>query len=486
MIDFGEWLPDQPDLNSKGLTVAINVIPAARGYRSLRGLTSISNAATNKIQGIFAAKDNAGTVTLFAGDSGKLYKYDAGTNNLVDSSASGGYSIGTNKWRFVQFGDKVLAAGGTGTNLQKYQVGTDSAFSDGAGSPPKAKFIAVVRDQVWTAFTDDGSGNDIPFRTRWSGINDETSWTSGTDQSDHQDIPDAGNITGLVGGQYAVILLERAIAVAQYVGTPLIYQIDRVETARGCKYSGSVANIGRMVFYLSDDGFYSFDGRQSTPIGAEKVNRFWLEDHDSTNTHKMSAAVDPVNQIVCWSYVSNDSTDGEPDRMLVYNYQVQRWSLVNIQAEIIAPFFTSSITMEGLDSISSTLDAMEGTMDALYKGGSFIFGGAINKKLATFSGTTLAATLETQELSLTPKKHTVVTRTVPAFETNAGGAVTMSIGTRNKLDDAVSFSTAQSLTTDGFCPHRDQGRFHRMRMQLTGNWQKAFGVDVEGSPIGRR
>ena len=48
MIDFGEWLPDQPELNSKGLTVATNVIPAARGYRSLRGLTFYHQQCRNK------------------------------------------------------------------------------------------------------------------------------------------------------------------------------------------------------------------------------------------------------------------------------------------------------------------------------------------------------------------------------------------------------------------------------------------------------
>lgn len=486
MIDFGEWLPDQPDLGSKGVTVAKNVIPMARGYRSLRGLTGMSNAATSKILGIFAAKDNDGDVTLFAGDSGKLYKYDATTNNLVDSSASGGYSIAGQRWRFVQFGDKVLAAGGTGNNLQKYQVGVDSAFSNLTGSPPKSKFIAVVRDQVWVAHVDDGSGNDLPYRTQWSGLNDETSWTVGTDQSDFQDIPDAGRIVGLVGGEYAVILLERGIAIAQYVGTPLIYQIDRVETARGCKYEGSVAHIGKTVFYYSDDGFYAFDGRRSTPIGAEKVNRFFYDDHDASNASKMTAAVDPINQIVCWSYVSNDSTDSEPDRILVFNYQLNRWSIIDAQTELVAPFFTTSVTTEGLDNISSTMDGLGGTLDSLYVGGSFVFGGATANKLATFSGDVLAATIETQEFSLAPKKHTVVTRSVPAFEVSNGGTVAVSIGTRNLQSDAVTFSTPQSLTADGFCQHRDQGRFHRVRMELAGGWQKAFGIDLEGRTLGRR
>jgi hypothetical protein len=452
----------------------------------MHGFAPLSNAAGSAIRGIFAGKDNNGNVTLFAGDTTKLYKYNSANNNLVDSSASGGYSIAaTDRWRFVQFGNKVLAAATTGTNLQKYELGTDSAFSNLSGTPPKAEFIATVRDQVWLGNVDDGSGA-VPFRVQWSGLNDETSWTVGTDQSDYQDIVDAGNVQGLVGGEYAVILMERAIAVANYVGSPLIYQIDRVETARGCKYKGSVANIGRLVFYISDDGFYSFDGRQSQPIGAEKVNRWFMDDHDSSHAAKMSAAVDPVNNVVCWSYVSNDSTDGEPDRIIIYNYQLGRWSIANVQAQLITPFFTSGLTMEALDNVTSNMDALSGLMDSLYKGGAFLFGGAYDDKIYSFGGSTLAATIETAELSVTPNRHTVITRTVPAFEIGSSGSVTMSVGYRDRQDDAVLYTTAEPLTDEGFCQHRAQARFHRFRMQLTGNWEKAFGVDIEGRPLGRR
>ena len=40
--------------------------------------------------------------------------------------------------------------------------------------------------------------------------------------------------------------MERAIAVAYYVGSPLIYEINRVETQRGCPFPNSVANVGEM------------------------------------------------------------------------------------------------------------------------------------------------------------------------------------------------------------------------------------------------
>lgn len=488
MINFGEWLPDQPPLNLNGVTVAKNVIPAVSGYRSIPNFTAVSNAADGTLKGIFAAKDNSGNVTLFAADSTKIYKFNVGTSNL-DSINTGFSLTGSEKWRFVQFGTSVIATGGIGENIQEFTIGTDSAFGNLGGSPPKADFIAVVRDQVWVANLDEGSGR-VPFRTRWSGINDATSWTTGTDQSDFQDIPDAGAITGLVGGEYATILLEKAIARASYVGSPLIYQIDRVETSRGCPYSGSVTNIGNTVFYLSDDGFYAFDGTRSVPIGAEKVNKFFFNDFNAAKADNMSCAIDPTEQIVVWSYVSNSSADGKADRLIIYNYATQKWSYAEVQADLLAPFFTAGYTLEDLDNLSSTLEGLPAPLDSnLYKGGTFLFGGSKDNKIFGFTGAPQQAVIETGEFFLQQGKHGIINRSVPYFK---GGEVTMQIGTRDRQDDSVTFSTANSLTDEGFVQHRAQGRFHRVRMNISNkaspasNWEFAQGVDVEGQVLGRR
>ena len=486
MIRFGEWLPDQPPLNNPGVTVATNVVPAAGGYRSFPSFVSFSNAATNRIRGMFAAKSTADAVSLFAGDSGKLYKFNQGTSNLDDVSKSGSPAydlIDAERWRFAQFGTKVIASGGVGEELQVFDVGTDSAFSNLGGSPPKADYLAVVRDQVWTANIDEGSGR-VPNKVRWSAINNEASWTIGTDQADSQVIPDAGAITGLVGGERAVILMERAIAVAYYVGSPLIYEINRVETQRGCPFPNSVANVGGDVFYLARDGFYRFSGNQSIPIGAEKIDQFFFNDFDQSHIDRMSSAVDPASQIVCWSYVSNNALTDTPDKILVYNYALNRWSIIEQECDLLAPLFTPAYSLEDLDNLASDIDALPASLDSpLYKGGQYFFGGSKDKKLHGFTGAVRSATIETSELTLTQNRHTLVTRSVPYFK---GGSVTMQVGSRDRQDNDTTFDTASNLSDEGFCQHRVQGRFHRARMNISGNWSFAQGVDIEGRTIGRR
>ena len=62
----------------------------------------------------------------------------------------------------------------------------------------------------------------------------------------------------------------------------------------------------------------------------------------------------------------------------------------------------------------------------------------------------------------------------------------MQIGARDRQDDDVSFDTGSALTNEGFCQHRVQGRFHRARMTITGDWTFAQGIDVDGKALGRR
>jgi len=484
MIQFGEWLPDQPDHSNPGVTIANNVIPASYGYRPVNSFVTYSNPATGTIKGIFAAKDNSGNIKLFAGDNSKLYNFVASTSNLVDISKAGGYSVNANaQWRFSQFGNYVIASGSVATPIQKWQLGTDTAFSDLSGDAPNADFSAVVRDFVWTANVDEGSGR-IPYRCVWSGFNDITSWTPGIDQSDFQDLPDSGAITGLVGGEYATILCERAIFRATFTGPPLIWQFDKVESQRGCSLPGSVCNYGSTVFYLSDNGFHAFDGQKSIPIGNEKIDKFFFNDFNAAYRNRVTASVDPLNQIAVWSYPSNSSVTGEPDKLLIYNYTLNRWSIAEVTVDFIAPFFSAGYTVDGLDNLSATLDGLSSVLDSqLFRGGEFFFGGALGNRLGTFTGDVLRGTIETGEAALSMGKHGIVTRVYPYYE---GIEVFIEIGTRNNQLLPVTYTSQVAVNGEGFSPFRAEGRYHRARVTMEPNWEKAQGIDIEARQIGRR
>ena len=151
MIQFGEWLPDQSDLGNPGVLEATNVLPSARGYKPVRGLAQLSNAADNYIRGMFATRKQDRTVQLFAGDSAKIYKYASSDSDLDNVSTTGNYTLGTKDvWKFIQFGNSIVASSGHNQALQEFNVETSSKFDPISGAPA-AKHIAVVRDFIVTA-----------------------------------------------------------------------------------------------------------------------------------------------------------------------------------------------------------------------------------------------------------------------------------------------------------------------------------------------
>lgn len=486
MIPFGEWLPDQPDHMNQGLITATNVIPAAGGYRATKDVATMSNSASDTLRGIYSAKDNDGNIKLFAGDSGRLYQFNKGTNNLDDISKVGGYDLtGAERWRFIQFGDYVIAAGGTGEELQSWQLGTSTVWANLSTAAPKADFIAVVRDFVWTANIDEGSGRKAT-RVKWSAFSDATSWTAGTNQSDYQDLPDAGQITGLVGGEYATVLCERAIFRATYTGLPLVFQFDKVESVRGCRLAGSVCNYGHMVFYLADNGFHMFDGQRATPIGHERVDKFFESDFNAAYKNNVSAAVDPLNQVAVWSYPSQSSLTGQPDRLLIYNYTLNRWSLAKVSVDYIAPFFSTGYTVDDLDSLSATIDGLTIQLDSpSLRGGEFFFGGAVGDKLASFTGASLIPEIVTGEMNIHVGKHSVVTRVYPYYE---GVECSVYTGTRNTMagNPAPTFTPFSAVGLDGYAVFRADGRYHRFKFTYDDFFEFAQGFDVEASEVGRR
>ena len=490
MIEFGEWLPDQSDLGSSGVLEAKNVLPSIRGYVPMKSLAEVSNAADNYLRGMFATRKQNGIVQLFAGDSAKLYRHASSDSDLDSVSTSGNYTLETDDvWKFVQFGNSLIAAGGHNQALQEFNIESSSNFDPISGAPA-AKHIAVVRDFVVTGNVK-YSGNTHSDRIYFSAINDPTDWTIGTNQTDIQTIPDKGQITGLVGGNFGVVLLQKGIARIEYVGSPIIFSVEMIETPQGCDLSNSVVSLGTYaIFYLSPDGFFMFDGQRSIPIGSEKVDTFFYDDFNPAFSHRLTAAIDPQNQVVMWSYPSTASTSGDPDKMLAYNYAINKWSLIELDHESLGTILIPGSTLEELDNISTSIDALGTSLDSqLFKGDSFTLAASKDKKIHTFTGTPLSATVTTREFEVTPMRTSVINRVIP-YVTAKNPAVqptlSVSVGSRSKQLNDVTFTSASALSDDNFCNVRSHGRYHRVRVETSGDFRYLLGCDIEGAALGKR
>lgn len=477
-INFGEWMPDQPGI-SGALTDAKNVVSQAIGYGPLPSAATFSAAASENLTTLVAGKTPLNATKLFAAGSTKIYDV-SGVGALTNVSKSGGYTPNANndRFRFTQFGNIII-----GTNysdpMQAYELGTSTAFADLSASAPVCKYLTVVRDFVVTAFTTETSVV-YPSRVRWSGINDETAWgSSQITQADFQDIPDGGQIVGIRGGEFGLVFMEKAIHRMSYVGTPFIFQFDNISRNKGCIAASSIAQVQGITFFLSDDGFYMCDGQTVTPIGSEKVDRWFFSTADEGAFDVMSSAVDPVRKLVIWNFKNTFSQR----QLLIYNFKTQKWTYGDAGADYISDASTSATTLEGLDSISASIDALTVSLDSiLYMGGKYFLGGTSGAYVVTYNGQPATGTITTGDIDAGGRS--IVTLARPQID---GGSASVSVASRTLLSDGLTYGTAVAADSENRVSLRSNGRYHRLKITPTGaNWKTAVSIDVDLSGQGVR
>lgn len=474
-IVFGEWMPDKPGITG-ALTEAFNVVPKVDGYGPLASVVELSGSASQNLIKVFAGKFS-GATTLFAAGATKLFRFNSATLALDDVSklvmSSPTTYSSTGMWDFTQFGNTIIAANGQNT-MQSWSLGSGANFVDLDASAPSASYVTVVRDFVVAA-----RDATYPNRVYWSDINDETNWTPGTtSQADFQDIPDGGDIVGVRGGEIGLIFLERAIVRMSYIGSPLFFQFDTISRNLGCFEQKSIVQYGKLVFFLSDDGFYVCDGDSVTPIGVEKVDKFFFQDADISQLENMSAAVDPVNKIVVWCYQNNAGDKN----LLIYNWQINRWSRGVTTANFVSTAASAGVTLEGLDAYG-TIDSIETSLDSrLWSGGKMLLAGGINSKIGTFSGASMTGDIRTGDFR--SGEQSIVKLAKPQVD---GGSANVAVASRVRLDGQVNYSVPSAADAENRVSLRSVGAYHRIQVIPTGNnWNQASALDVDIQPVSGR
>ena len=469
-INFGEWLPDQPGVTG-AVTDAKNCYPVANGYAPFRSEADYSDAAGQELLITFAGKFG-GATNLFAAGATQIYKFDSNDASL-DALTTTGYTA-VEGWDVTQFGARMILANGQ-DKLQSYEVNVSTYVTDLSASAPIAKYVTVVRDFVVAA--NDGTDTNKVY---WSDINDETDWTPGAaSQSDTQLIPDGGDITGLAGGEYGLVFLERAIYRMSYSGSPFFFQFDAISRSLGCISNGSIAQYGGLTYFLADDGFYYCDGQNVKPIGVEKVNRWFFENAIPSQIFTgMSATVDPVKKLVIWKF--NNTFGGKS--LLIYSIDLGKWSYADTTANSIAYVLTPSATLEQVDNYDTNLDTLQIPLDArVFAGGQLLFAGVSGQKIVSFSGQPKTANITTGDIAI---GRSTVTLVKPIVDS---GSASVAISSRDLLSDQVEFGTDVAADAENRVSIRSNGEYHRLRLTPTGaNWKTAVGLEFDVVKQGNR
>ena len=465
------------------LGVAATASVTITAYGDLATGEKVNLIATDQTSHDFTVGGSPGSVTCVAATSNNQTATNLAAqitaNAKFTASASGAVVTVTQATAGINGQTTVTITDSTPGRMTK------TNFVTGVSYDIRARAIAVVKDFVVLGNIYDGDGT-TPNRIHWSGINGPTSWetvgsaAAAAVQSDRQDLPVGGEvmaITGAIGGMDGVVFCRSAIYRLSYVGPPLVFTITEVERDRGPMARNSVVNVGPLGFYLAEQGFMSFSGSGSRQIGDQKVDRYFLDDLDQNYIDRVYGAADPVSKMVYWAYPGTGNSSGQPNKIIVYNWAVDRWATADITQEYMFRNLSVSRTLEDLDDFG-TMDSIDVSLDdeSWIGGLTSLNSFDSDYKLCRFTGAALAATLETQELGGTNRIYVNGIR--PYAD---GGTVTVALKHRVGPGDSVTATSANAIDSDGQAHFTVSTRFARAQVNIAagGAWTHAQGVDAE-------
>ncbi len=482
---WGEWKPDVSDYNGLHTAVIQNVVPRGDGYGPFKALAAFTDALPAACRGMFRALSADGSIKTFAGTATKLYllsNTDGSWSNVSSSAGATNYTIASSdQWQFAQFGNFVVAVL-NGNPPQVYEIGTSTYFADLAGSPPQARYVTVVGQfLVLSGLT------SAPFRIQWSAIGSIIGWTAGTDQSDFQDFSDGGFVRGVAGGEFGIVFQDAALRRLVYSpGSTEIFRIERISEGEGLVAPYSIIRAAERIFFLAPLGFHEMLATgYPVPIGKEKVDRTFLEDWDNSSPQLMIGANDPTSHRVYWAYKSTSGQTGLFDKMLCYDYILQRFTTISVTGEYLSSLAQAGITLENLDSISSSIDALTVSLDDFTLGtGLLLAASDSDHKIGFFSGSNLEATLETAEVG-NDARRTFIRGIRPVTD---APTVYGSVSVRQNTQDVRTFGTETLVNALGVCPQRKSTRLYRSRNRIPASttWTFSIGVEPDIGAEGRR
>jgi hypothetical protein len=451
-----EWLPDQP---GSGLSIAKNVYATAEGYIPVKGPLAVTAALAAAFKGGGAFIDSTKTATLLAATATNVYKY-TGTAWSSILTATANQTV-----RFAQYGDNVLLANGGAVTSYSLTGGTTSTPT----AAPNAIDIAQTRDFVMAITT----ANEL----QWCQFNNSAVWTTGANQADKQ--PSLwGQLRRIIGGEYMLALTDRAVVRGTYVGVEgglnIVWQFDEISQEVGVMASGSVCNVGRLVFFLSERGFEMCDGQEVTPIADEKFNRWFFGKFSRQDIANIWSGIDPRNSLVLWAM------PGTPGTIIAYNWVLKRGVTIEMDVSGLFSGFTSGVALDALDAIYGNLDAMTISLDdpSLQGGNPLLLIADSTNKLNALSGPNLAATVRYENIEPTPGKRSRIREIRLDSDTLSASAT---INARMRAGDAESIQSTATMRTNGKLPIRANGRYNALEVTIPAGtvWSYIRGCEVE-------
>jgi hypothetical protein len=489
MTPFGKFAPDASTLDVALAGDISGVRPGRTSYVPWPQMAVASAALPSACRGAYMGRTLSNAGAVFAGTSQRLYKFASLAAWTDFSKGATNYTVlGTDDlWQFAQYGPAVYATN-IANPLQSCDVSAGTVFADVAGSPPKARYIAVVGDFLMLGNTETSSRE-----VRWSSRNDPTTWTRYQRDADSQQFPDGGDIMGLSGWEQGGLIFQtevvRQMGVRQDAA---IMEFHRVEASQGTLAPYSIVSRQGTSYYYATNGFQRIttDGA-SEGIGANWLDS-WFLDHSlaASRPKAIIGSFTSRTPQIMWLYASasNNGTTSIFDHMLCFDPSLTDsdygpWTHAPVSASIIFSSGTTATTLDALGTpgLGYTIDNVPYSLDAdVWKGGAPRMG-AFNDafQMNFFIGPPMAAVLQTGLFTPVPGSRAYVNG-FRLVSDAAAGAGRIAVTERQQTPETWQ-APGSALTSQGIIYTRASGRHMRMEVTIPAGatWTRASGISLE-------
>ena len=334
--------------------------------------------------------------------------------------------MGTNaegKYVFTNGNDYVKCFNGTD------QISNLSGMTncEGGVTDIKAKCILYFNNILLVGNTVEDNTN-FPQRIRWSQIGHIDQWANdskGNGGAGYLDLSENIDVVlNMLSIQdYIVIYKEKSIHVMSYIGGDNIWNKRPAINDIGLLAPNAVVSNGTYHIFIGLDDIYSFDLVTPTKIGT-KIYKQFISMLDMSKKHLIKGYNYPNFNEVWFTFVSNSSLDGLPDKILVFNTLTGAWAFRDLQA-------SSFIYCKKQSSESSKVPIFGGNDGRIYN-------------FSDYSGNTLLQSkLFDLDDTLNKKRLLRVRLFIEKLTTNCSCYVT--IGTANSPNETITWHDANLI-----------------------------------------
>ena len=313
----------------------------------------VTDASVEAIRDAFTWRSNNQNQNLVLGSNSNLYyvgptgavtniTYTGFTpnNSSKDATNVAGYGIGpygigaygaTNnlagedptppdRWYTTAFGELLLT--GVRRNGGVYEVDPATLTPVAVANAPSNNQALIVTEERQVMAV---GANGEPRRIQISDIENRTSWTPAeTNQVVDRTLAGNGRLLNVANiSREVVIVGETDAVVGRYIGPPYVWSFDVIANQCGIIAAEALVATDSFAVWWGDRKFWRYHGSLET-IKCDVID-FLAVDVDPIQVSKITGFTNSDFNEVWWLYQSQNSSTGEVDSYVVWNYVDKTW-----------------------------------------------------------------------------------------------------------------------------------------------------------------